>query len=264
MGKIVNRSVLHYTLRERISEVETDMGHGPDTAAIIVAAGSASRMGRNKQLLEMGGVPVIARTLSAFQRCAEIAEIVVVARPQDTGEFARLARKYGIEKLKAVVEGGADRKESVAYGLQEVSPSLPLLAIHDGARPFILPALISQCIMDARKFGASALAVKVKDTIKVVQDGFIAETPNRETLWQCQTPQVFSQNLYRVACKAAEKLPVTDDCMLMEYAGYRVHITPGDPRNLKITTPEDLAVAQAIAGEADFRMEEPHENRTRI
>ena len=240
------------------------MSNQPDTSAIIVAAGSASRMGRNKQLLEIDGVPVIARTLSAFQRCKDIAEIVVVAREQDQEEFIRLAQKYGVSKLKAVVKGGADRKESVACGLQAVSPDLPCLAIHDGARPFILPALISQCIEDARNFGASALAVKVKDTIKIVQDGFISSTPDRETLWQCQTPQVFSQSQYRSACEAAKDFAVTDDCMLMEHAGYRVHITPGDFRNLKITSPEDLAVAQAVAQEEDFRMEDPDENRTRI
>mgnify|MGYP003378655671 CR=1 FL=1 len=212
-----------------------------DTAAVIVAAGSASRMGRNKQLLQIGGVPVLARTLTAFQRCEDIAEIIVVARPQDVGEFTRLAQAYGIGKLKAVVEGGADRRESVANGLAAVTPSLPLLAVHDGARPFILPALVSRCIADAREFGASALAVRVKDTIKVVQDGFIASTPDRENLWQCQTPQGFYQESYRSACKTA-----------------------GDPRNLKITTPEDLTVAQAIAEETEFRMEELHENRTRI
>lgn len=232
------------------------MARTADTSAVLVAAGSASRMGRNKQLLKISGVEVLVRTLSAFERCEDIAELIVVAKTEDMEQIDSLAQRYGLHKLQAIVPGGADRRQSVECGLREVSGSSSYIAIHDGARPFILPSLISRCIADARKFGASALAVPVKDTIKTVEDGFITATPKRELLWQCQTPQVFSLPLYRRACGQAGTSMVTDDCMLVEALGHRVHITRGDYRNLKITTPEDLAIAQAIAREMEFTMEE--------
>lgn len=256
--EVVKSVVLYYTNKWKMVDTKAGipMSQAPDTAAVIVAAGSASRMGQNKQLMQISGSSVIVRTLCAFERCKDIAELIVVARTEDIGEIVRLAGQYGIVKLKAVVPGGADRRESVACGISEVSDSLSYVAIHDGARPFILPALISRCIADAREYGASTLAVQVKDTIKVAKNGFIISTPDRNTLWLCQTPQVFSLALYQKACKTAGAAQVTDDCTLVEQLGHRVHLTPGDYRNIKITTPEDITVANAIAQDGEFRMEE--------
>lgn len=219
----------------------------PSVSAVIVAAGNSTRMGTNKQLLMLGDRPVIAHTLAAFQRASVIDEIVLVTRAEDEGILRDIAAQYGITKLTAVVSGGAERQESVANGVAACRADAAYFAIHDGARPLITPELIAAVVEAAGRDGAAAAAVRVKDTIKVADErGFIVDTPDRATLWSVQTPQVFERALYLDALARAREsgLRVTDDCRLAEAAGYAVRLVEGSYANLKITTPEDIPMAE--------------------
>jgi 2-C-methyl-D-erythritol 4-phosphate cytidylyltransferase len=221
-------------------------------AAIIVAAGNATRMGKNKQFATLLGVPVLARTMMAFENCSDIRDIIVVAKESEIADVQRLADEYHISKVTAVVAGGKERQDSVANGLAAVKKDILYLAIHDGARPLITPELISKVLCDAKEKGASALGVPVKDTIKQVGErGRIVGTPERSTLFAVQTPQVFDVDIYQKSLAFAKEhnLSVTDDCRICEAAGYPVFITESSYRNLKITTPEDLILAEALLRE---------------
>ena len=217
--------------------------------AVIVAAGNSTRMqsgGRSKLLMEIGGEPVLRHTLRAFDRADCIDELVVVTRACDFDAVYEAAK--GIQKPVRVTEGGAARQDSVANGAA-LCADADYIAVHDGARPMITPQLIERVCGDACKYGAATLAVPVKDTVKVAsEDEFARDTPDRATLRLIQTPQVFHLPLYRkaLAKAAAEGKQYTDDCQLIENAGGAVYLTMGDYRNIKITTPEDLAVAEAF------------------
>ncbi len=231
---------LEYTL------LEDDL---PPVAAILVAAGNATRMGGSKQMLPLLGVPVLARSMRAFQDCAAVRDIIVVARSEERADIANLAEQYGITKLTDLVDGGEQRQHSVENGLQAVAEDVGYIAIHDGARPLVTPAWIEKTIEAARQWGAAALGVPVKNTIKrVTADGRIAETLPRSHLFAMQTPQVFDVSLYRKALQYAGEhhLSVTDDCQICEAAGYPVHLVEGDYENIKITTPEDVLLAEAL------------------
>lgn len=227
----------------------------PFVSAVIVAAGSGSRMqGINKQLLELRGVPVVVRSMEAFQGAPCIDEIVAVARPEEIGELKYLAGEYGITKLSVIAAGGATRQESVQNGVAAVSPEAEYVAVHDGARPFVRPEEIARCLKDAAACGGAALGVPVKDTIKRVDENqTVQSTPRREGLWQAQTPQIFRLQLYRQAVELARRqgLDFTDDCQLMELAGVSVRMTRGSYENIKITTPEDIGLADGILGWRD-------------
>ncbi len=219
----------------------------PIVSAVIVAAGNSTRMGTNKQLLMLGDRPVIAHTLATFQRSSVIDEIVLVTRTQDRDTLQGIAVQYGITKLAAVVAGGAERQESVANGVAACRTDAAYFAIHDGARPLITLELIAAAVEAAQCDGAAAVAVRVKDTVKVANErGFIVDTPDRATLWSVQTPQVFERALYLDALARAQAsgLRVTDDCRLAEAAGYAVRLVEGSYANIKITTPEDIRVAE--------------------
>lgn len=221
----------------------------PYTAAILVAAGGSTRMGTPKQLLPLGGMPVIARTLRAFEAAGAIDEIVLVAREEETDALRQIGAAHGVHKLKAIVPGGATRQQSVARGVAAVSGRATLIAIHDGARPLIRPAVIERVVETAAACGAAAAAVPVKDTVKVVDDNrCILSTPDRAHLWNVQTPQVFERALYeRALCEAqAAALDFTDDCQLVERLGIAVRLCEADYGNLKITTPEDMAFARGL------------------
>ena len=218
--------------------------------AVIVAAGTASRMGGiDKMMAELGGEPVVLRTLRAFQSCDAIREMVVVTRPELILPIRELCG--GLPKLRAVVAGGATRQDSVMLGLNALSQDAELAAIQDGARPLVSPALIDRVVRAANSYGAAAPALPVKDTIKTAKDGLVTETPDRSTLWAVQTPQVFDYDLLRGALLQAQKqgLSVTDDCSAVEKLGMKVKLVAGDEKNLKITTPFDLAVARLILEE---------------
>ena len=218
--------------------------------AVIVAAGSASRMGGiDKVMAPLGGEPMLLRTVRTFQQCDAIKEIVIVTR-QDL-----LVRVMGLcddfNKVKAVVVGGSNRQESVWAGLNALSDKVKMVAVHDGARPLITWQVIDRAVRAANSYGAAAPAIPVKDTIKVVKGGVVAATPDRSVLQAVQTPQVFDFDLLRGALKKAAQdgAEVTDDCSAVERLGMSVKIVEGDERNLKVTTPMDLKIAELLLEE---------------
>lgn len=218
--------------------------------AVIVAAGTASRMGGiDKVMAELDGEPMIARTVRTFQNCDAISEIVVVTRPDLIVPIMSLCA--GFDKVNAVVAGGASRQESVKLGLNALSNRVQLVAVQDGARPLVSDAVIDRTVRAAHSYGAAAPAVPVKDTIKVAQGGLVASTPDRSQLRAVQTPQVFDFDLLRGALKKAEaeNLTVTDDCSAVEQMGMSVKLVEGDERNIKITTPLDLKMAALLLEE---------------
>ena len=203
----------------------------PRCTALVAAAGSSARMGGVNKLLELlDGVPVLVRTLTALQRAERVDEIVVATREEDLVAISQLCRTYGISKCSKVVRGGEDRVHSVLLAALEADPRSELLAVQDGARPLVTPELIDRVVELAARCGAAAPAVPVKDTIKVVDDrDTVASTPEQSAL----------------DAGAA----VTDDCSAVERLGKSVTLTEGDERNLKITTPVDLVIAEALLGE---------------
>ncbi len=217
-------------------------------SAIIVAAGSSRRMKSDvpKILMEILGEKVIHRTARAFDKNDYIDEIIVVTREQDIEEIKTILSD--ITKLKTVVAGGSERQESVLNGVHAASGDI--IAIHDGARPLVSDEEINRVIEDAEKCGAATLSAVPKDTVKVADgDGFVSETPNRSTLRNIYTPQVFGREEYLSAAESeeAKKAMYTDDCQLFEKLGKKVFLSEGKYTNIKITTPEDLAIAEAIA-----------------
>lgn len=218
--------------------------------AVIVAAGSASRMGGiDKVMAPLGGEPMIARTVRAFQDCDAIKKIVVVTRQDLILPISQLCA--GMSKVTAVVSGGSSRQESVHLGLNALAGEVELAAVHDGARPLVTRQLIDRVVRAANTYGAAAPAVPVKDTIKVVSGGTVQSTPDRNSLRAVQTPQVFDFDLLRGALYKAqtEGAQVTDDCSAVERMGMVVKLVEGDERNLKVTTPLDLKLAQMLLEE---------------
>lgn len=217
------------------------------TGAVIVAAGSASRMGGiDKVMAPIGDDPMILRTVKAFCQCDAIREIVIVTRPDLIVPIRDLCS--GMEKVTAVVAGGSSRQESVHLGLNALSKKVKLVAVQDGARPFVTWQLIDRVVRAANTYGAAAPAVPVKDTVKVVKGGIVESTPERKLLQAVQTPQVFDFDLLRGALKKAmdEGAEVTDDCSAVERLGMSVKIVAGDEKNIKITTPMDLKIAEIL------------------
>ena len=218
--------------------------------AVIVAAGSASRMGGiDKVMAPLRGEPVILRTVRAFQETDAIREIVIVTREDLIMPVTNLCA--GLDKVKAVVVGGGSRQESVWLGLNALSKGMELAAIQDGARPLVTPALIDRTVRAAHSYGAAAPAIPVKDTIKVEKSGLIESTPDRSTLRAVQTPQVFDFDLLRGALQKArdDGAEVTDDCSAVERLGMKIRLVEGEERNLKVTTPLDLKIAELLLEE---------------
>ncbi len=204
--------------------------------------------GVNKQLAELDGVPVAVRSMLAFDGVDEVTEIIVSAREQDIPEFERLAKEFGVTKFKCAVKGGETRQQSVFAAFAETDRATRFIAVHDGARPLVKPEYIRKCIRDASVFGGAALSVPVKDTIKVADGGLIVDTPDRSRLYAVQTPQIFRRDVYVRGINFANdhELEFTDDCQLAEAVGIKVCLTASDYSNIKITTPEDIAVAEAL------------------
>ena len=218
--------------------------------AVIVAAGTASRMGGiDKVMAPIGGEPMILRTVRAFQSSDVIREIVIVTRPDLIEPIGKLCEDF--DKVQAVIVGGQTRQESVMKGLNALSGKIQLVAVHDGARPLISQEVIDRTVRAVNHFHAAAPAVPAKDTFKVVRGGLVAETPDRSTLQAVQTPQVFDMDLLKGALFQAEKdkAQVTDDCSAVERLGMSVRIVEGDERNIKITTPLDLKIAELFLEE---------------
>lgn len=229
----------------------------PRCAALVAAAGSASRMGGvDKQLTELDGVPVLVRTLLALENARRVDTIVVAAREDQLVEISRLCREYGITKCAKVVRGGENRVHSVLLAALEAGDA-ELLAVQDGARPLTTPQLIDEVIALAERCGAAAPAVPVKDTVKQVRsDGAVERTLDRSALRAVQTPQVFQADLLKAALQSALErgAAVTDDCGAVERLGKTVYLTEGDETNLKITTPADLILAEALLRAREERL----------
>jgi 2-C-methyl-D-erythritol 4-phosphate cytidylyltransferase len=221
--------------------------------ALIPAAGMGKRMGAgiNKQYLLLRDKPIVAHTIAVFERAPFVDAIYVIV-PEAEIPYCRehVVDRYGFAKVRAIVAGGAERQHSVLNGLRAVSDLQDddVVLIHDGVRPFIPEPVLERAVAAALEHDGALVAVPSKDTVKVVTDGIIRDTPAREQLWLAQTPQAFRYGIIRAAHEIAEaeRFLGTDDAMLVERLGKEVHIIMGDYRNIKITTPEDLILAEAF------------------
>ena len=221
--------------------------------AVIVAGGSGKRMGTKvlKQYMEVGGIPILARTLSCFQSCDAICDIVIVTA-KDEIEFCEkeIVEKFNLSKVKKIAAGGKERQDSVFNGLIALEKDTDIVLIHDGVRPFVKEEHIKKIIEETAVYGGCVLGVKVKDTIKGCdENGFIVSTPDRKDLWIAQTPQAFKYDLIMEAYEKANSdgFLGTDDSTLAEKIGVKVKMTEGDYDNIKITTREDLDFGGVIA-----------------
>ena len=221
------------------------------TSAIIVAAGNSTRMGEgiSKQMALLEGMPVVVRTLRAYQRCPDIDEIIVVAREDEKSRYYEFKDTYQLTKLAHVVTGGDDRQESVLRGLKKVREHAGFVAIADAARPLITPDMISRVCHSAYVFDCASAACRVVDTVKIADsNGFIKSTEDREKIWLAQTPQVFRLNIYRAAAYSAQEkgFKATDDNSLVERIHRKIKLIDCGQENMKITKGEDLVRARLI------------------
>lgn len=216
---------------------------------IIVAAGNSSRMkGVNKQFFEIGGMPIIARTMSAFQNSSLISRIILVTKEEFVADMQKIALKYNISKLTDVVVGGSDRFSSVLSGVKCLTDNEEKVLIHDGARPFVNSVIIGNVCAALQNYDAAVCAVPLKDTVKSINsDGTVNHTPDRSKIFSVQTPQGVDVKLYKTAAEnISDTSVITDDASVMELSGYSVKIVDGDYKNIKITTPEDVIWAEAF------------------
>ena len=220
----------------------------PFCSAILLAAGKGTRMGTDvkKQFLLLEGKEIVAYTVDAFEGCTLISEIVLVCSKDGKEQIEKMRQRYGWTKVSAVLEGGAERQDSVTCGLRAVATRSEVVLIHDGVRPFVDNAMIEKSIAVAMESGACVVGMPAKDTIKVCDgDGFVLHTPKRSGVWHAQTPQTFRKEVLMQAFEKANEdgFLGTDDASLVEYIGGRVRMIEGSYRNIKITTKEDLDLA---------------------
>lgn len=223
--------------------------------AIVVAAGKGTRLGgdRPKQFLELGGVPIIVHALRQFERCHEISEVITVLPAEDTAGFQSFIQKQGLEKVSRVISGGATRAQSVRRGLNAIS-NAGIVAVHDGVRPFVTPEEIDRVVAAAQQSGAAILTAPVADTIKRVDNSRIVETLQRGQLRRALTPQCFRFEILKQAFQSLDDLEkqgteITDESLLVERLQVEIVAVEGSPRNIKITTPEDLAWGELLLKE---------------
>lgn len=225
--------------------------------AIVPAAGSSNRMKEcgNKLFLEIGGIPVILRTLRTLNDAPGIDAIIIPTREDSIEEISALCKENSLDKVIAVVAGGSTRAESVLNGILAADKRFDLIAIHDAARPFVSEEIIEKTISAAKYYNAAAPAVPIKDTVKQAKNSLIEKTIPRDTLCAIQTPQIFDSDIIKAALTKAikENVPITDDCSAVENIGMKVFITEGSYLNIKITTPEDILFAEVIAANKDRR-----------
>lgn len=229
-----------------------------DVGVILAAAGSGSRMGRDKLLLKLGKYTVLQRSALAFAPCGEICAMVAVTRKDRLDTVRQQLEELELPFPVEVVPGGATRQQSVAAGVRAMPGTAKFYAIHDAARPLVTPEEIDRCLADARAYGGACLATPVKDTIQQADgEGFLQATPPRERLRCAQTPQIFDAAWYRAGMAQANRLglDLTDDCQVFRLSGGRVFLTPGSYTNLKITTPEDLPLAEEILAQREEETE---------
>lgn len=234
-----------FKLEYEIEELSADGG----VPVIVVAAGSSTRMnGINKQTAMLCGVPLIIRTLMRFEKCDKISNIILVVKPDELFSMQQLADRYGIKKLTDIVCGGENRQQSVKNGLERLPQNAETALIHDGARPFVTDEIICGVISALSTHNAVTCAVRLKDTVKQVdENGNVLSTPDRNTLVAVQTPQGVNVSDYRAALESAGDLGrFTDDMSVMEAAGHKPFTVPGSYENIKVTTPEDIALAEYL------------------
>jgi len=217
-------------------------------SVVIVAAGSSSRFGSDKLIATLSGIPVLAYSLTTFESCKYVSEIIVVTDTEKITEIAELCDKYNISKVTKIVCGGSTRLESALSGVSETDKRCNLIAIHDGARPLVTTKIIEDTIESAYKYKAAIPVVPASDTVKIVSNSFISETPLRSSVFCAQTPQVFVPELIKGALTNAlqNDIAVFDDASAVEYLGFYVCVTEGSEENIKITTPLDMKVAECI------------------
>lgn len=205
---------------------------------------------KNKQFLMLHQKPIIVYTIQAFQQCSEIDEIVIVTAPEEMEYFrTNILSKHNFSKVKHLVPGGAERQESAYNGIRSVSAESEIILLHDGARPFISQQGIINCINEAKQYGAASAGMPTKDTIKLVNEmNIVTSTPPRNTVWLTQTPQAFKRDLIQKAHEEAQRqgIVATDDAMLVEMLGHEVVMVEAAYENIKITTPEDLLIAEQL------------------
>ena len=217
-------------------------------SVVVVAAGSSVRMGEDKMFMDLDGIPVLARTLWALDRCDFVDEIVLVAREDRVEQAAKLCRDYGIRKVEKVIIGGKTRNESSLAGLSAIRRDAKIVLIHDGARPLVTEDVVRDAMHTAAMFRCAAPGVPVTDTIKETEGDKVVCTPDRSRLVAVQTPQAFVPEIIKAALTAAIKSgkEYTDDCAAVEAMGIPVRISKGSKKNIKITGPVDIPTATAI------------------
>ncbi len=221
-------------------------------SAVILCAGSSTRFSngtQSKQLCEINGKTVIERTISAFENCNSINEIIVVVRKEDAELYKSFIYEKGFKKVKCIVTGGETRQISALRGFKHVSEKTKFVAIHDGARCLVDENLIENVLKEASKYGIATAATRVTDTVKLSnEDGFILKTLDRTDMWNVQTPQIFEYKKYQISAYKARQdgFIATDDCMLAEHAGFKVKLVNTGSDNIKITVQDDVKRAEAI------------------
>ncbi len=217
---------------------------------IIVAAGASSRMnGADKQFINICGIPVIARTLLAFERSPDISKIILVTREKSLKDMRIIAEKYMISKLSDIVVGAATRQESVVCGLECLDINEDKVLISDGARMFVSKKIISDCVQALKNHDGCVTAVKVNDTVKKVDNSKVVSTVDRTPLYLAQTPQGITVSLYRKMLESLDITALTDDSSVLEAGGFDVAVVDGDRKNIKITTQDDIALAEILVKE---------------
>ena len=226
----------------------------PICTAVIVAAGKGKRMGTeiSKQFLPLGGKEILAHTVQKFEKAKNIRDIILVTGADSLQDVQEMAQEYGWEKIVSIVAGGKERHDSVWNGLQQVAADTEIILIHDGVRPFVTEDILNISIETALEMGGCVAGVPAKDTIKVCDGENIAiATPDRNALWQIQTPQTFQKERIVKAYEQAKEdgFVGTDDASFAEHCGYPVKVIMGSYRNIKITTKEDLIIGEAFLKE---------------
>ncbi|WYP26676.1 2-C-methyl-D-erythritol 4-phosphate cytidylyltransferase [Alkalihalobacillus sp. FSL W8-0930] len=232
---------------------------------VIPAAGQGKRMkaGKNKQFIEVNQTPLIAYTLQVFEEDEQCKQIILVANEYEIEAMQDIVRAYNIQKVTRIAVGGMERQQSVYEGLKQLSGPDEIVMVHDGARPFIRESIIHELVKATSKDGGAVVGVRMKDTVKRVSQNAIVETIDRSELWAVQTPQAFWRDSLLDGHKRAEEegFVATDDASIMEWVGSKIVMVEGDYSNLKITTPEDLLMAEAILRK---RRMEHDSNRTGV
>ena len=223
----------------------------PHCSAVILAAGSSTRMGTDKSVLTLDGIPVIIRAAQAFEKNDLVDEIIVVTKEESVPMIADLCAQYALKKVRRVMAGGATRAESSLIGVTAVDKKAEYIAIHDGARPLITQKVITDALYAARDYHAAVPVIPSTDTLRMVENGFIGGDVDRDSVIRIQTPQIFDADLIKGALTYAvdKNVTVTDDSSAVRLTGFKIKTVEGDVNNIKLTTPEDVPVAEAILKE---------------